>query len=81
MKQIKKRPLTEDGFNDDEAPDQIGINQYWIAQRSAKKMLVLLRAAQERKKAKAKTEGLFGAEPEIDEDAEAKEKEAQAALM
>lgn len=84
MKMMKKRPLTEEGINlDDGPPDQIGINQIWVAQRAAKKMIALLRVAQERKKAKAKTEGIFGTEPEVDEEAEAKEKEAaaQAAMM
>lgn len=79
MKLIRKKPIDEDNFIDDDGPpDQIGINQYWVAQRASKKMLATLKAAMERKKALAKAEGLFGLEtPAEDPDAEAKLLETQ----
>jgi hypothetical protein len=71
-KLLRKAPLSEDHFNDDEPIDQIGVTQYWIAQRAAKQMIPILRAAQERKKAEAKKDSIFSVlnqiQPEVVKD-------------
>ena len=60
---IKKKSVSgEDAFGEDEIPDQIGINEYWVAKRVARKLLALLKLAKERDKLKKKSEGMFGVE-------------------
>ena len=71
MKIIKKAPIEDDKFGDDDGvPDQIGINQYWVAQRASRKLIVKMKAAMEKKKALAKAEGLFGTNEAPQEDLE-----------
>ena len=68
LKEIKRKPITDEDFGDDGPVDAIGVSQYWIAKRAAKNILVAARAALARKQELARQAGLFGGDmPPIEE--------------